>query len=178
MIVRMIFVTQPSVAMRPVNSISSSMSSCDMNSLRYATRRPTPPASRWFLHPASRIPTSALGRRREPERAPIADADLLPLGNRAKRHQRHRLLRFVADDLRVRLLRMVAERYDAKNDARAVLPIAEAEVVVPEPRLRDAPRVGIVIHDHRAGYDRRTDGNLLRRHETAAFALELADGVH
>src|SRR4051794_21021967 len=109
-------------------------------------------------HPTSRVPRPALGRGREPERTPIPDADLLPLSNRAKLHERHCLLRLVADDLRVRLLCVIAERDDAEDDARAVLPIAEAEVVVPEPRLRDAPRVGIVIDDHRAGHDRRTDG--------------------
>src|SRR5690349_8759034 len=134
---------------------------------------PPPYAASSWMFPGGRS-----RRGREPERTPIANADLLALGDGADGRQRHHLLRLVADDLRVGFLRVIAERDHAEDDARPVLPVAEAEVVVPETRLRDAPRILIVVDDHRARHDRRAGGNSLRRHEPTTFALELMDGVH
>src|SRR5687768_18155130 len=66
-----------------------------------------------------------LGCRGEPERPPIPDRDLLTRGNRPERDQRHLLIGFAADDLRIRRLGVVAERDDAEDYAGALSAFAE-----------------------------------------------------
>src|SRR5689334_18766328 len=123
------------------------------------TPTPVPPmpdaASRWargvISHSLGPGPLALeLCRPLEPDRSAVPYAYFLSRRDGAERDQRHRLLVFLADQLRVRRVAVVAQRDDAKDDARPLSVTAEAEVVVAEARLFDPPGVGRVVHNHRA----------------------------
>src|SRR5205823_14885128 len=102
---------------------------------------------------------------RKPERPAIADTDLLTVRDRAERNEGDHQRFLMPDDLGVRLLGVVAERDDAEDDAGAILPLAEAEVVVAEARLGDAPRIRVIVDDDRTAHNGRALADLLRRDE-------------
>src|SRR6185437_15999252 len=108
----------------------------------------------------------------------IANADLLPRDDHARCHQCNRERLLVAHDLGIGLVRVVAERDYAEDDARTVLSLAKAKIVITQTGLRDSPGIGVVVDDHRAGDDlaaRRDNG---RGDQTASFDLEIPNLVH
>jgi hypothetical protein len=70
---------------------------------------------------------------------------------------------------------MIAQRDHAQDDARAILSLTKAKIVITETSLRDPARVGVVVDDHRTGHDLGALRDVFGRNESAAFVLELPD---